>query len=337
MIDNANAETRRITNLFSPTFTGSNGLPVASFGAYVKRVGGSVGTALQPDRQFEPASAIKAVHNLRVMRLVQAGSQFEQLTNSLTYYNYPNSPFNASTKDACTIAADETAANQLTATVDWGKDQMMSISDNRTTRAFVLRYGLAALNSTAQNTALMASTSIQQDEPGCGWLGGKQNLTTLADLGRLYERVEDGSVLTAANRTEFYQPMNGGAFDGGGSENAIVAIVQQEAAAQGKSGVVNAFVAGMDWRHKGGSYNIPCSQASCASGQLYFRSLAGRLTLPIKLGWLSGTRTYVFGRYVDGLNIGCAGCVSAASADAALNAVTPELFREAIASALATG
>jgi hypothetical protein len=193
------------------------------------------------------------------------------------------------------------------------------------------------LNSTAQNTALMASTSIQQDEPGCGWLGGKQNLTTLADLGRLYERVEDGSVLTAANRTEFYQPMNGGAFDGQGSENAIVSIVQQEAAAQGKSGVASAFVAGMDWRHKGGSYNIPCNQAGCASGQLYFRSVAGRLTLPIKLGWLSGTRTYVFGRYVDGLNIGCGGsCVSAASADAALTAVTPELFREAIASALQT-
>src|SRR5206468_1592786 len=82
MIDNADAATRRITDMFAPTFTGSNGLPIANFGAYVKRVGGGVGVGLQPDRQFEPASAIKAVHNLHIMRLIQAVPAGDDLTSS---------------------------------------------------------------------------------------------------------------------------------------------------------------------------------------------------------------------------------------------------------------
>jgi hypothetical protein len=336
MIDNADAATRRITDQFAPTFTGSNGLPIANFGGYVKRVGGPVGVGLQPDRKFEPASAIKAVHNLHIMRLVQANPPGESLSGNFTYYDYPNSPFNANTKDACTIASDETAANQKMSTVDWGKDQMMSISDNRTTRGFILRYGMAALNSTASNLAKMTSTSIGQDQPGCAWLGGKKNQTTLADLGRLYEGVEDGSLLTGTNRTEFYQPMNGGSFQDSGLEGTVIDVVEQEAAKQGKSGVVSNFVSQMDWRFKGGSYDIPCSQAGCASGNLYFRSMAGRLTLPIKTGPSTfGSRAYVFGRYVDGLKLNCgAGCIPQSSADTTLANVTPELFREIIASAL---
>jgi hypothetical protein len=50
-----------------------------------------------------------------------------------------------------------------------------------------------------------------------------------------------------------------------------------------------------------------------------------------------GSRAYVFGRYVDGLNLSCgAGCIPQSSADTTLPNVTPELFRENIASALQT-
>lgn len=132
MIDNVNAETRRLTDLIAPAYTDANGLPTANFGFYLKRVGGSQSTGLRTGLQFEPASAIKAVHNLTAMRSVRNG---ESLTASFTYYNYPNSPYNANTKDACPIPSDEVVANRVTSTLDFGKDNMMTISDNRTTRA----------------------------------------------------------------------------------------------------------------------------------------------------------------------------------------------------------
>jgi Beta-lactamase enzyme family len=350
MIDNADAATRRITNQFAPTFTGSNGLPIANFGAYLKRVGGGVAVGLQPDRRFEPASAIKAVVNLHVMRLNQANPIGQSLNNSFTYYDYPNDPqdpFNTKApKDKCTIASDETAANMNTSkTVDWGKDQMMAVSDNRTTRGFILRYGngdpaagLTKLNATAQSTAGMWDTLINQDQPGCGWMGGKKNRTTLADLGRLYEGVENSTLLTGDFRDEFYQPMNGGTFqEDGGLESSVIDIVEQEAAKQNKTSVVSSFVKKMDWRIKGGSYDIGCDDGGCAEGKLYFRSLAGRITLPVKTGASTfDSRAYVFGRYVDSLNLQCTGCIGQSSADMTLANVTPELFREIIASALQT-
>jgi hypothetical protein len=291
---------------------------------------------LQPTRQFEPASAIKAVMNLAVMRRVQAGT--DSLSSPFTYYNYPNGGTFANTKDACTVGTDEIAANVRSSTLDAGKDRMMSVSDNPTTRGVILRYGLQAIRDTARLTAGMSSTTINQDHPGCGWSEGKKNETTLTDLGRLYEGVENGSLLgTGSFRTEFYQPMSGGGFGGNPLEDSIVKVVNEEAALQQKSDIATSFAQGMQWRLKGGSYDIGCPQTGCSTGLLYFRSQAGRLTLPVKTTPTTfGTRTYVFGRYVDSLNLGCSGCSTATTADNQLALVDKELFREIIASALLT-
>ncbi|HEX8770139.1 MAG TPA: serine hydrolase, partial [Acidimicrobiales bacterium] len=282
---------------------------------------------------FEPASLVKTIHNLHIMRQVQAG---ERLSSNFVYYNYPNSPFNAGTSNACPIPSDEVAANQINSTLDFGKDRMMTISDNRTTRGITLRYGLPAINATAQ-WAGMASTDVDQDQVGCGWLGGKRNDTTLSDIGRLFEGVENGTFLgTGSFRTEFYQPMTGNAFNTtSGVENNIITVVNEEAAKQGKSAIADDFVAGMNWRTKGGSYSIPCDQAGCAIGSIYVRSLGGRLTLPTKTSATTfGERDYVFGRFVNDLRINCTECPPQAPADAALVQVDKELFREVIASAL---
>lgn len=323
MIDNVDSETRRLTDLMSPAFTGSNGLPTADFGFYLKRVGGGEVTSLRRDLTWEPASAIKAVHNLAALR---SGAS---LTSNLVYYNYPNSPFNANTKDACPIPGDEVAANRLTNTLDWGKDRMMSVSDNRTTRAIVLRFGMAAIQ-TAASVAGMSSTTINQSQIGCGFLGGNRNDTTLVDMGRLYERVENGTLLDNADTTEFFQPMNSGV------NNTLSAIVTAEATAMGKGAVVNAFLTRIRNQFKGGSYNIPCSQVStCSTGQIYIRTNAGRIALPIRTaGGGFAERVYVYGTFVDD-QFRCSGC-STATWDNTRAAVDAELFRSVIRSALQT-
>ncbi|GIJ35261.1 serine hydrolase [Micromonospora sediminimaris] len=327
MIDNVSAETRRLTDLIAPAYTDADGLPTADFGFYLKRVGGSQSTGLRTTLQYEPASSIKAVHNLTAMRSVRNG---ESLNSSFTYYNYPNSPFNANTKDACPIPADEVLANRVTSTLDFGKDNMMSISDNRTTRGIVLRYGLGAVQGAA-NAAGMTSTTINQDQAGCAYLGGKRNFTTLVDMGRLYEGVEDGTLLGAGQfRTEFYQPMNTGV--GGGSP--LAAIVTAEANAQGKGAVAAQFIALMRNHFKGGSYNVPCSQVGCSNGWVYVRTNAGRMALPVKSGGVVGERVFVYGTFVDNQYV-CNTC-STVSLDNAVGTINAELFRAEIRSALLT-
>jgi hypothetical protein len=327
MIDNVNAETRRLTDLIAPAYTDADGLPTADFGFYLKRVGGSQSTGLRTTLQYEPASSIKAVHNLTAMRSVRNG---ESLNASFTYYNYPNSPFNANTKDACPIPGDEVVANRVTSTLDFGKDNMMSISDNRTTRGIVLRYGLGAVQGAA-NAAGMTSTTIGQDQIGCAYLGGKRNFTTLVDMGRLYEGVEDGTLLGAGQfRTEFYQPMNTGV--GGGSP--LAAIVTAEANAQGKGAVAAQFIALMRNHFKGGSYNVPCAQVGCSNGWVYVRTNAGRMALPVKSGGVVSERVFVYGTFVDNQYL-CTTC-STVPLDNAVATINAELFRAEIRSALLT-
>jgi len=325
MIDNANAETRRLHDLFAPTFSDADGLPTANFGFYLKRVGGSQSVGLRTTLPFEPASAIKAVHNLTVMSSVRNG---ESLSAAFDYYNYPNSPFNAGTKDACPIPSDEVPANRITSTLDFGKDNMMTISDNRTTRGIVLRYGLGAVQAAAA-TAGMASTTINQDQIGCAFLGGKRNFTTLVDLGRLYEQVEDGTLLgTGQYRAEFFQPMNSGV------NATLAAIVTQEANALGKGAIAAQFISLMRNHFKGGSYDVPCSQAGCSNGWLYIRANAGRMALPVKSGGVLSERVFVYGWFVDN-QYRCSSC-STATMDSTLATIDAELFRAEIRSALST-
>lgn len=175
----------------------------------------------------------------------------------------------------------------------------------------------------------MTSTTIAQDAIGCAFLGGKRNFTTLVDLGRLYEGVEDGTLLGAGQfRTEFFQPMNNGVGA------ALAAIVTAEANALGKGAVAGQFISLMRNHFKGGSYNVPCDQAGCANGWIYVRTNAGRMALPVKSGGVVSERVFVYGTFVDNQYL-CGTC-SAATFDNAVATINAELFRAEIRSALST-
>jgi hypothetical protein len=67
------------------------------------------------------------------------------LGSAFTYYEYSAS----AGKDACPDPILESDANRRTNyNFERGLDEMMSISDNRTTRGVVLRYGMSAINAT---------------------------------------------------------------------------------------------------------------------------------------------------------------------------------------------
>jgi hypothetical protein len=322
LLDNSNAETRRLWAIMDP------GLSAGRFGIYLKQVGGGVKVDLQGGTIFEPASAIKVLHHAHAMRRVQVG--LDSLSSNFVYFVKPDDPNN---KDICPLDAPEVDANKRTTTLQDGLAKTMQNSDNRTTRGLQLRYGQAALNARADSLG-MSNTELRQ-VLGCGFRNNLRNDLTLVDVGKLYEAVANGSLLTGSSRTTFYNIMLGGGI---GSSSALATIVRQEATALGKSAAAaNAFIAQMDSRFKGGSYDICIT--SC-NPYFYYRSNAGRMTLPFK----SGTGAivpvhYVFGQWANDLSIPCGpgvNCSTKVAADNALGNAGNELFRKEIRQALQT-
>jgi hypothetical protein len=194
---------------FAKTFLDSSGNPSRGiFAAYLKEVGGSVKVNLNATRRSEVASSFKSLHLLHSMRRVAAGT--DTLASAFNYYEYD--PVKG--KDACPDPSKEIAANLRTNyNFEQGLDQMMSISDNRTTRGTVIRYGgFAPFNTTASSLGLTGTTL--RHNIGCAYYNlvtGKytpatlRNDTTAADLSRIYEGVWDSTLLSNTNsaRAEF--------------------------------------------------------------------------------------------------------------------------------------
>jgi hypothetical protein len=333
LLNNVNSETSRLRQIMK---TGLNG---GSYGIYLKRVGGSTVVNLQGGTVFEPASSIKVVHHLYTMRQIATGPD----TLGSTFYYYVK-PGDTSNKDVCPDTAWESnVANRRTTTIQDGLNKMMQVSDNRTTRGVVIRYGFPALNTMAQTTIGMSNTALAQNV-GCGFKNGLRNNFTLVDAGKLYEGVSNGSLLSGTTRDSFWSIMLGGTVAAG---TPLATIVSQEATKLGKSAAVaTSFRQNMNQRSKGGSYDI-CG-SSC-NPYTYYRSAAGRITIPFKSGATIVPTDYVYGRFVDGLTIPCAvksasettaqaeaRCAKYKAANKAMNDAGTELFRSVIRAALQT-
>ncbi len=335
MLNNVNAETSRLRTIMA------NGLGGASYGVYVKKVGGSTVAGLQHGTIFEPASMIKVVSHLYTMRRIMNGTGGDTLSTSVDYYVKPGDTGN---KDVCPDPAWESNASlKVTTTLQDALTRMMMNSDNRTTRTFQVRYGYPTLNAFIAGLG-MANTELRQIL-GCGFNNGLRNDFTLVDAGKLYESVVNGTQLSGTARTNFWTMMVGGTVT---SSSAIGQIVVAEANALGMSASKrNSFLAKMETRSKGGSYDI-CG-TSC-NPYTYIRTVGGRITIPSKSrAGATILNNYVYGRFADGLTIPCqvkgasettaqveARCAKYKNANAALNKVGSEMFRSIIKSALKT-
>jgi hypothetical protein len=309
-----------------------------TFGIYLKKVGGSTIVNYQGSTQFEPASSIKVLHHLYTMQQIQSGN----IGNGslLSFYSDPSTSTDG--PGVCPDPAWETTANHVTLTMKTSLYGLLQDSDNRITRGFELRWGRSNLNSKA--TSIGMSKTLLGQIVGCGNDDGLVNATTMADLGKIYEGVSNGSLLTGGNRTQFWTLLLGGRPSSG-----IKAIVDSEASKLGKSAsVASAFYNEMEIRSKGGSYDMCFPTGSCPSPYMYVRTHAGRMTIPFKSSGRLVPTDYVFGEFVDQMSINCgwqgtksaatygSECPAWANANTAIGTAFNELFRSQINAALKT-
>lgn len=308
-IDNANESTRRMRSLLGQTFLDANGNPTRGiFESYLKQVSGAVKVDLNSARRAETASSLKSLHLLHSMKQVEAGA--DTLASAFTYYEYDP----VAGKDACPDPAKETPANKRTNyNFEMGLDEMMRISDNRTTRGTVLRYGgtFTPFNTTAGNSG-MAGTTLRHNI-GCAYWNfttqkydpaNRRNDTTAADLAHIYEGVWNQTLLTNAHsaRDEFLESAN----PNSGASSALQAIINDEAAKLGKSAIAAQFGALVRTWGKGGSYGTCLPDANGDCGQkVIVRSGTGLIRLPIYARGVQTYRDFVFGRLISDTPVPC--------------------------------
>ena len=328
-IDTTNPETRRIRNEVSSGAIGQ-------WGFYAKRVGGSQLVGLNHSTRFEPASMIKILHAVHMMRDVQLNSP--TISTNVTWYAHPSYParYQGSTnynrdKNICAYSDAGTLQTSRTYTDSMGLiiEQMLESSDNRTTDAVVRRYGFTALNQT-RVLAGMTNSDLNH-RIGCQAAASPQplqeNVLTLVDDGKIWEGVENGTLLDTTHRNLLYSRTWGWTKASG----ALRTMVLQEAANAGlTSAERTAFADGIRRKAKGGGYGF-CRNSSCTQ----LRSIStdgGILWVPVKgRGGLIVPRAYVHGRFMDTHNTyNCTSSDYNNVCQPALNAFTSEIDLEVV-------
>ncbi len=184
MINNSNDITSRVGQLLRNGTDGTKGL-------YLKEVNGPVLANLEDSWVFEPASTIKVALHLYTMHQVQ--SNLTHLTDNLVKYVPPLSgscPGNA-------INGTETISVAL--------GEMMRHSDNTRTREISDTFGVNNVIGYLESFGVN-HTHINHII-GCG--GPIPNQTTLDDLGTLYEKVANGTLLNCRQPIDLLQPHGG--------------------------------------------------------------------------------------------------------------------------------
>jgi hypothetical protein len=324
MTENLDAESLRIREL------ARSKMGPYSWGFYVNRIGGSSVVGLQQSTVFEPASAIKVMHELAELRRVAGGS--DSLSTRADWYKNPDrtaenegdGPNTCPDYSESTTTAVRTSIRQMIYGTMWD-------SDNRLTRGLTLHLGgLATLNSLA-TTLGMTNTHLDQDRIGCGWLDDKKNATTLADLSRLYELATDGTALDPSQLPNFIDLMINDH-----SWSTLDPIVDSEAAKLNLTAAkIAAFKAGVLYYGKGGSYGTcptPQATAPCGPPVIDILTETAVVSLPLPNG---ATRDYTFGRFMQGtINCTYAACTTRTNATAGYNAIRTEMLRTVVRSAL---
>ncbi len=344
MIDNANDLTAEIrASIIDAT-------PTGEVGAYLKEVGGPVLANLRGDKQFEPASMIKALLHLHTMRRLNAGDPLAQLTNRYNFYYQPGDNINNVTKGNPDVNPDayaQTITNRITENLGLILERMMERSDNRATKTVNDLFGSAAINATAL-LAGMTNTKLASTL-GSGIVG---NFMTLVDAGKLYEGVINGTLLGNGTnaQTQFFRLMSDEnsadeeQFNNGsdGISQTIRTIVLEEAAERlNKStadaaviALANSFISKIQRGSKGGSYTLNHSPTEWSMT----RTTGGWIEVPTKTATGFSSKTYVYGAYVDNAITPKVPASNPAldKVEAVVGNATSIMFRKVIRSALQT-
>jgi Beta-lactamase enzyme family len=353
-INDANAETTRIRQAVVTNMSGN-------WGFYVKKVGGGDVLGLQPDRVFEPASMIKIIHAVTALRQVQANTG-TTLTTNITWYadpaeparyptmtNYANpdgTPNDPADKDVCaynsTTGALLTGATYSDPLGSVIIKQMLGWSDNRTTDALTRRYGFAGINATAALAGMTRSKLWHR--PGCPAASSPQpwhyNELTLRDAGRIYEGVENLSLLDATRRTALYGYLSGGVIS---SNGALATMIKAEASGKLTATELSQFLSQVSTRSKAGGYSLCPATGSCNPPTLQVRTVGGTIWIPFKNSVGTVVKTaYVYGNFVNTVvncsfaSVSAKTCSTMTNADSGMATVSVEMFRAIVRQAIAT-
>jgi len=313
MTDNLNVLSDKLYSIVAPA------IDSGSWGFYLKRVDGSTLASLESSLGFEPASSLKVLYHLKTIRSEQAGSAND--TDSITYHYDPADPTNVG------ICPDNYASTSTT-NLKNADTKMMQNSDNRMTRGILENFGKPSMLALASSIG-MTSTAINHNI-GCP-TSTTHNVTTLSDLSRVYNGVDDGTLVTNATWLSRFKSRMLNQANYGGFKSSFCPLVNTEAAAMGKSSTVATnFCNAVRWYAKGGSYQY--------GGSLPYQISWSGLSvtgLPVKSGGvISSYRDYIFGDFVDMTTIN-----SSAESTAVSNARSQaylEAMRAQIDHALAT-
>ena len=275
-------------------------------GFYLKRVGGAQLMANDKSFAFYPASTIKVLEHLHAMRRVQNGLSID------TDINIWGDPCSDNHEDESPETQEDLSESLR---------KMMKDSDNKRTNAIQDRFGRTAINNTAHQVVGMSSATQLNHKFGCqGPASNPANRLTLVDVGKLYEGVANGSLLSGTSRQTFYDLMRNqsDAF-------FIESVIDAEATNLGVSNTKrDNFKAQVKTATKSGG--VPAGY----DGFLY-ESTAGYVSLPFAgvctaAGFALATpREYVYGVFIN---------KATKIADGTVSTAASELFKGEIREAL---
>lgn len=297
-INNLNAPETRARDIMAADI--SDGF----WGFYCRRINGNIVSALQHERQFEPASALKLLHHVQAMIAVDTNP----LVTLTTTYNYlGGGGVNQPGYDSCPDPNDPNVQFLFLQTI---LTRMMVNSDNEATWTVTTNFGgFAGLNTTA--AAFGMADTVVQHHIGCGL---PSNSTTLVDLGRIHEAVSNG-LLSGPNTNTFRSIMING------RPPALNSVIDSEFNAAGMPGIYrNPFRDQIQYASKGGNYTIAGRDD---------RTGYSWISIPHKSGCLVAPREFVYGGYYNRISGD-----TVAGSQTALSTAIHEQMREQIRAAI---
>ncbi len=286
-----------------------------TFGYRVRRIGAnSASFSRNSSFVYYPASSIKVFEHFYAMALVQNGTWT---------LNKNTDPCSGSSN--CSDATNSGNCTTNLQTLETTLEQMMVNSSNAATNSVQQEAGQEinpmdpnpaavgrnAMNAWGSGTLGMTQTNLNTKFGCVGACGANPNTLTLLDLERLYTVLAGNSILDNNHRIQLKDLMLNE------SNNYFNTVVNEEAAATGRNGILPAFYAKLYYIYKAGSW-------TCGNGDRYI-TLGGLIQLPTYSG--AYKRLYTFGAFVDAADAYTGGTTYDA---------TVETLRPAIRAALLT-
>jgi hypothetical protein len=260
-----NAESKRLRDLLYKCYDKSDFGNRVTRGFVVKEMGGDVIAEHCSDVCFQPLSTLKLLPYLHTLIEVDKGNA--TLSGTKVSWVQPTSGTAAEKSDTTCLAPGSAGTQSGSAKLADALPTMMWESHNRTLDSVLSKYGPSNITKRGQDLGLKQTEMYF----GCPQSGGPQqpwanNISTLIDIAKIFEGVEDLKFVTASSTrkafrenmitlnavpgTSYTSPITG-RTTGPLTNELLRPLVEREAGAA-KQGIVSEFMKHVVYRGKGG-------------------------------------------------------------------------------------